>query len=64
MQFAFKGIELLLLVVTMGLITLTPSRPSTTKRHYFSMVCLIAIGGYNANYIDVVEYLDGEAANE
>ncbi len=43
----------------------------TAKRASFSLVCLspdegglIAIGGYNDNYIDVVECLDGEGATE
>ncbi len=43
----------------------------TAKRYNFSLVCLppdegglIAIGGYNSNYIDVVESLDGEGATE
>ncbi len=41
------------------------------KRRNFSFVCLppdegglIAIGGYNSKYIDVVECLDGEGATE
>ncbi len=43
----------------------------TANRGYFSLVCLppgegglIAIGGYNGDYIDVVESLDGEGATE
>ncbi len=43
----------------------------TAKRTDFSLVCLppddgglIAIGGYNGDYIDVVESLDGEGATE
>ncbi len=43
----------------------------TAKRGYFSLVCLppgegglIAIGGYNGSYIDVVECLDGEGATK
>ncbi len=43
----------------------------TSKRMNFSLLCLppgegglIAIGGYNGNYLDVVECLDGEGANE
>ncbi len=43
----------------------------TTKRRNFSLVCLppdegglIAIGGYNGNFIDVVECLDGVGATE
>ncbi len=43
----------------------------TAKRGIFSMVCLppgegglIAIGGYNGNFIDVVESLDDEGATE
>ncbi len=43
----------------------------TTKRGWFSLVCLppdegglIVIGGYNGNQIDVVESLDGEGATE
>ncbi len=43
----------------------------TAKRGYFSLVCLppddgglIAIGGYNCDYTDVVESLDGEGATE
>ncbi len=43
----------------------------TTKRAGFSLVCLppdegglIAIGGSNGNYIDVVECLDGDGATE
>ncbi len=43
----------------------------TAKRWYFSLLCLppgegglIAIGGYNGNYLDVVESLDGEGAME
>ncbi len=43
----------------------------TAKRQNFSLVCLppdegglIAIGGYNGNYIDVVECLAGEGATE
>ncbi len=43
----------------------------TAKRADFSLVCLppddgglIAIGGYNGDYIDVVESLDGEGATK
>ncbi len=43
----------------------------TVRRRNFSLVCLppdegglIAIGGYNGDYIDVVECLDGEGATE
>ncbi len=43
----------------------------TVRRRYFSLVCLptdegglIAIGGYNGKYIDVVECLDGEGSTE
>ncbi len=43
----------------------------TAKKHAFSLVCLppdagglIAIGGYNGDYIDVVECLTGEDATE
>ncbi len=43
----------------------------TAKRRNFSLVCLppdegglIAIGGYNGNWLDVVECLDGEGAME
>ncbi len=43
----------------------------TVKRGYFSLLCLppdegglIAIGGYNCDYTDVVESLDGEGATE
>ncbi len=43
----------------------------TAKRGYISLVCLppdegglIAIGGYNGNWLDVVESLDGEGATE
>ncbi len=43
----------------------------TAKRRNFSLLCLppgegglFAIGGYNGDYIDVVESLDGEGATE
>ncbi len=43
----------------------------TTKRQHFSLVFLppdegglIAIGGFNGDFIDVVESLDGEGATE
>ncbi len=43
----------------------------TVKRAEFSLVCLppdegglIAIGGYNPNYLDIVECLDGEGATK
>ncbi len=43
----------------------------TAKRGFLSLLCLppdegglIAIGGYNGNYLDVVECLDGEGAKE
>ncbi len=43
----------------------------TAKRGWFSLLCLppgegglIAIGGYNGDFIDIVESLDGEGATE
>ncbi len=48
---------------------LAAGRWMTAKRGHFSLVCLpphegglIAIGGYNGDFIDVVECLDGEDA--